>query len=132
MVADAVMLAVLGLSGGELILVLGAVLILFGAKRIPQYGEGLRRGWFEFRRGTKDAVDGIDQEASDAGRSLGGIYGAPAAQALTPDNQIAELYDPAAFCKHWKSPSKWKTLTRRFKRFLTAIQRILLQIRHHR
>ena len=37
--------------------------------------------------------------ASDAGRSVGGIYGKAAAQALTPDNQVAELYDPAVLGK---------------------------------
>ena len=44
-----------------------------------------------------DLPNDLDQEAHDAGESLGGIYGKPAAQALTPDNQNAELYDPAAF-----------------------------------
>ncbi len=70
----------------EIILVLALILIYFGAKDLPKLGEGLMR----FRRRT-------DQEAHDAGESLGGIYGKVAAEALTPDNQTAELYDPAVF-----------------------------------
>jgi hypothetical protein len=37
----------------------------------------------------------LDADTSDAGRGLGGIYGKGPAQAITPDNQVAELYDPA-------------------------------------
>jgi len=39
----------------------------------------------------------VDQAGIDAGRNAGGIYGSTAAEALTPDNQTAELYDPAVF-----------------------------------
>ena len=85
------------LGGGEIVLVLAVVLILFGAKRLPDLGRGLGRGIGEFGKATKDFREGLDRGAQDAGESLGGIYGKPAAEALTPDNQTAELYDPAAF-----------------------------------
>jgi len=39
----------------------------------------------------------VDQAGFDAGQNTGGTYGSPAAEALTPDNQTAELYDPAVF-----------------------------------
>ena len=43
----------------------------------------------------------IDQGGfSTRGKSLGEIHGKAAADALTPDNQIAELYDPAVFNMH--------------------------------
>ena len=54
----------------------------------------------------------MDDEAGEAGRSIGGIYGKPAAQALTPDNQVAELYDPAAFAPKQKSRQTCPTLAR--------------------
>lgn len=73
------MLAILNLGGGEVVLILALVVILYGAKQLPRLKQGLDRG------------------AQDAGKAVGGIYGKPAAQALTPDNQTAELYDPAAF-----------------------------------
>jgi hypothetical protein len=49
----------------------------------------------EFRKATRNLAEGLDDGARDAGESLGGIYGKPAAEALTPDNRTAELYDPA-------------------------------------
>jgi len=100
-VADiVVMLALFNLGGGAIILILLLVLILFGSRKLPELGRGLRRGIFEFREATKqvtkEVTDAIDEQASEAGRSVGGIYGKAAAQALTPDNQVAELYEPAA------------------------------------
>ena len=49
-------LAVLGLSGGELIIVLVAVLILFGAKRIPEIAKGLGQGIKEFKKASQDVT----------------------------------------------------------------------------
>ena len=48
------------IGGWETVLFAAVVLILLGAKRLPE---------------------------------IGGIHGKPAAQALTPDNQVAEFYD---------------------------------------
>jgi TatA/E family protein of Tat protein translocase len=84
------MFALFGVGGGEIILILALILILVGARKIPEIARGLGQGISKFR----DALDG---GANDAGRSVGGIYGKPAAQALTPDNEVAELYDPAIF-----------------------------------
>ncbi len=47
-------LAVLGLSGGELIIVLVAILVLFGAKRIPEFAKGLGQGIKEFKKASSD------------------------------------------------------------------------------
>ncbi len=96
MAGSALLAGVLNLGGGEIILVLALVLILFGARKLPEMARGLGRGLGAFR-------DAADDLASDAGRSAGGVYGKRAAQALTPDNQVAELYDPGAF---EKAPSR--------------------------
>lgn len=90
------MLAQFNLGGGEIILVLALVVILFGAKKLPELSKGLGLGILMFR-------DAADDVASDAGRSVGGIYGKPGAQALTPDNQVAELYDPAVLRNNGQS-----------------------------
>jgi sec-independent protein translocase protein TatA len=82
----------MNLGGWEIILILALVLILFGARKLPELTKGLGRGLFEFRKR-------IDDESAEAGRSLGGIYGKPAAEAITTDNQVAELYDPAVLDK---------------------------------
>jgi len=94
-VENGLILAFFNLGGGEIILILALVLILFGAKTFPDLRRGLGQGLFQFRKSSREIADAMDDEASKAGRSLGGIYGKPAAQALTPDNQVAELYDPA-------------------------------------
>ena len=78
------------LGGWELVLILAILLILLGAKRLPDIMKGLGDGISHFR-------GEMDSQAHDAGKSAGGIFGKPAAEALTPANQTAELYDPAAF-----------------------------------
>lgn len=80
--------AILGfLAGWEVVLILAIVLIIFGAKNLPGIGRGLGEGFFLFRKS-------FDQAAHDVGGSLGGIFGKPAAEALTHDNQTAEFFDP--------------------------------------
>ena len=117
-VADTVvMLALFYLGEGETILILLLVLILFGAKKLPGLGQGLGRGISEFRKASKQVTDEFDEASSDAGRSLGGIYGKPAAQALTTDNQVAELYDPAAL----KGETRPRKRSRVFKKGFMAL-----------
>jgi sec-independent protein translocase protein TatA len=94
--ASASFFALFGFGGGEAILILALLIILFGARKLPEIVRGFGEGISEFRRALRNALRGTDQEAEDAGKSFGGIYGKPAAQALTPDNRTAELYDPAA------------------------------------
>ena len=85
------------MSGSELVLVVVGVVTLFVARKLPEIARGIGEGFFQFRKATGDLRKEFDEGASDAGRSLGGIYGKPAVEALTPDNQTAELYDPAVF-----------------------------------
>src|SRR5690242_11223886 len=70
------------LGDWEIILMLSLVLILLGAK-LPALRRGLRQGMREFRK----ALEEVDDATGDAGKSVGGIYGKAAAEALTPDNQ---------------------------------------------
>lgn len=60
-------LAVLGLSGGEIILVMVVALILFGAKKIPEFAKGLGQAMKEFKKASSDVSNEIhntmDQEA---------------------------------------------------------------------
>jgi sec-independent protein translocase protein TatA len=125
--ASAVMLALFGLGGGEIVLILAVVLILLGVKRLPELGRGLGRGIFEFRKATKEVKDEIDEAASDAGQSVGGIYGKPVAEALTPDNHVAELYDPAVLQGEPKLRKRWKVTG--FMRFCSWVGRLFRAIR---
>ena len=59
------MLAVLGLSGGELVLVLVVILVLFGAKRIPEFAKGLGKGINEFKKASREVTDEIERSVDD-------------------------------------------------------------------
>jgi len=110
------------LGGWEIILILSWVLVLLGAKRLPEIGRGMELGLREFLKATRDSFGDLDTPASDAGKSLGGIYGKPAAEALTPDNQTAELYDPAVLRKNQRPEKSAKNAGRRdWSRFVRRI-----------
>jgi sec-independent protein translocase protein TatA len=57
-------LAVFGLGGGELIIVLGAVLILFGAKKIPEFAKGLGQGMKEFKKASREVTEELENAMS--------------------------------------------------------------------
>jgi sec-independent protein translocase protein TatA len=56
--------AILGLSGTELIIVLVAVLVLFGAKKIPEFAKGLGKGINEFKKASREVTDSIENEST--------------------------------------------------------------------
>jgi len=58
-------LAVLGLSGGELVLVLVVILVLFGAKRIPEFAKGLGKGINEFKKASREVTDEIERAVDE-------------------------------------------------------------------
>lgn len=46
----------------EIVLVLFILLLLFGAKRLPELGESLGKGIREFKQGLNEIKEDIDQE----------------------------------------------------------------------
>jgi phosphatidylglycerophosphatase A len=82
-------LGVLGLSGGELVLVLVVLLVLFGSDRIPPFARGLGHGVRGFFRAGGEL-------GRDVGESLGAGLGKPVADALSHSNQTWEFLDPPA------------------------------------
>lgn len=58
-------MALLGFIGGlrpqELIIILLIVLVLFGARKLPEIGKGLGKGIREFRDATKGLRDDVDE-----------------------------------------------------------------------
>lgn len=50
------------LGAGEIILILLVVLILFGAKKIPELAKGLGKGMSEFKKGLRE----VENEIKDA------------------------------------------------------------------
>lgn len=59
------MLAIFGLGGWEVILILAVVLILFGAKRLPELAKGLGSGIKEFKKASREVTDEIQNAADD-------------------------------------------------------------------
>jgi len=47
------------LGAGEIILILLVILILFGAKKIPELARGIGKGMSEFKKGLKEVEDEI-------------------------------------------------------------------------
>ncbi len=47
---------------GEIILILLVILILFGAKKIPELAQGLGKGIREFKKAMREVEDEIKQE----------------------------------------------------------------------
>ena len=111
---------------GLLIPALTLLAIVGGAKRFRE----LRRGFRE-REALSEFRKASDEVALDVGKSLGGIYGKSAAEALTPDNQTAELYDPAAFqdAERTRRAAKrirfggWRRLWRRIRHLVLEIRK---------
>ena len=56
------------LGAGEIILILLVILILFGAKKIPELARGIGKGMSEFKKGLKDVQDEIKTTDKDSGR----------------------------------------------------------------
>ena len=59
-----VMLAAM-LGGWEIVLILAVVLILFGAKKLPELAKGLGTGIKEFKKATREVTDEIQNAGSD-------------------------------------------------------------------
>jgi sec-independent protein translocase protein TatA len=54
-----VMFGLFNLGGGEIILILALVLILFGAKKLPELAKGLGTGIKEFKKATREVTEEV-------------------------------------------------------------------------
>ena len=51
-------------GGWEVVLILAVVLVLFGAKKLPELAKGLGQGIKEFKKATREVTDEIQSAAS--------------------------------------------------------------------
>ena len=58
-----------GLSPGELLLIFLAILLLFGAKRLPELARGLGKGIREFKTAMRETSDEIRSSAEPDNKS---------------------------------------------------------------
>jgi sec-independent protein translocase protein TatA len=70
------------LGGWEIVLILAVVLILFGAKKLPELAKGLGTGIKEFKKATREVTDEISTAMDD--------NPPPPAHRLPPNNPPAE------------------------------------------
>lgn len=61
-----VMFGLFNLGGGEIILILALVLILFGAKKLPELAKGLGSGIKEFKKATREVTDEVTNAMDDS------------------------------------------------------------------
>src|SRR5437762_6899054 len=59
MVCSKIMFGLFNLGGGEIILILALILILFGARKLPELAKGLGQGIKEFKKATKEVTDEV-------------------------------------------------------------------------
>jgi len=69
-----------GLGFGELVLIFGVLLLLFGAKRLPELAGGMGKGIRDFKR----ALNGMDEQSIQANAQQNYLQQAPAAPAQMP------------------------------------------------
>jgi sec-independent protein translocase protein TatA len=69
------------IGGTELIIILVAVLILFGSKKIPDFARGLGQGIKEFKKASREVTDEIQNSTNDT----------PAAKPAPPAPSRADL-----------------------------------------
>jgi sec-independent protein translocase protein TatA len=58
-------LGIFNLGGGEVFVILAVVLILFGAKKIPELAKGMGQGIKEFKKATREVSDELHNSMSD-------------------------------------------------------------------
>lgn len=64
-----------GLGFGELVLIFGVLLLLFGAKRLPELAGGMGKGIRDFKR----ALNGLDEQSIQANAQQNYLEQAPPA-----------------------------------------------------
>jgi sec-independent protein translocase protein TatA len=57
------------LGGWEIVLILAVVLILFGAKKLPELAKGLGTGIKEFKKATREVTEEVQNAADDKSAS---------------------------------------------------------------
>lgn len=62
---QSVLLILGGLGMNEVLIILGVLLLFFGAKKIPDLARGLGRGIREFKDATKEIKTEIEEGAKD-------------------------------------------------------------------
>jgi sec-independent protein translocase protein TatA len=74
----------------KILLILLIVLLLFGAKRLPEFGKSLGRGIREFKGSLSGVKDAINEPAAGPDRFAEGRQAAPVAPPTTESEPVKE------------------------------------------
>ena len=77
------------LGGWEIILILAVVLILFGAKKLPELAKGLGTGIKEFKKATREATDEMNKAIDEDHRPAQTSSTPPASSGTVPQSTPA-------------------------------------------
>jgi sec-independent protein translocase protein TatA len=72
------------MGGGEMVLVFAVILVLFGAKKIPEFAKGLGQGIREFKKASREVTDEINNAVTET----------PSAPPAKPQPSAAPAADP--------------------------------------
>jgi sec-independent protein translocase protein TatA len=76
----------LGLGPFEMILIFAVLLLLFGAKRLPELASGMGKGIRDFKR----SLNGLDEQSVQANQQQNYLQSAPPAASALPETPAAE------------------------------------------
>jgi sec-independent protein translocase protein TatA len=79
------------LGGWEIVLILAVVLILFGARKLPELAKGLGQGIKEFKKASREVTDEIQGVMDDSNYST-----PPPKKIESPQNKLPESSQAAA------------------------------------
>jgi len=72
------------IGGWEMVLILAVVLVLFGAKKLPELAKGLGQGIKEFKKASREVTDEITNSMDDSNPP-------PPARKLPPSTVSADV-----------------------------------------
>jgi sec-independent protein translocase protein TatA len=83
-----IMLGLFNLGGGEIILILAIILILFGAKKLPELAKGLGQGIKEFKKATHNASEGLREAMAESPSNAPKPLALPTTAAVDPEGMV--------------------------------------------
>lgn len=78
------------LGGWEIVLILAVVLILFGAKKLPELAKGLGKGIKEFKNATREVSDEIHNAMDDTSSPPPPRKLPPASEQFQPEPTVSQ------------------------------------------
>jgi sec-independent protein translocase protein TatA len=81
-----------GLGPGEMVLIFAVLLLLFGAKRLPELAQGMGKGIRDFKR----SLNGLDDQSIQANQQQSYLNNAPPAPQVRAEAEAQPAETPAA------------------------------------